>query len=70
MENNLDSFKKDLENSTIKKKFNRREYRSLYGGKRGNLRSNAPRHIASRRPKPMPENWKGWKDWSPKKKVV
>lgn len=65
------SFTTDLKASTnLEKKINRQELRRLYGGQRGHRRSNAPRHIASRKILPMPENWQGWRNWKPKNKKV
>ena len=49
------------------KKYSRGERRRLVSPGYGK-RSNAPRCIASRKPLPMPEDWKGWRNWKPKKK--
>ena len=52
----------------FQKKYNRTELRRVLGGATKGRRSNSPRCIASRKPLPMPENWKGWRNWTPKKK--
>ena len=71
MENNINTFAKDLQASTeIKHYKNRKEYRRIFGGKHKNFRSKAPRNIASRKVLPMPIGWEGWKDWKPKRKAV
>ena len=70
MQVNDNSFNQDLKASTeLQRKYNRKEYRRIFGGKHSDKRSNAPRCIASRKPLPMPENWKGWRNWKPVKKV-
>ncbi len=69
MENNANIFAQNSK-PTMQKKYNRKELRRMFGGKRSGLRSKAPREITSRKPLPMPENWEGWRNWKPKKKVV
>ena len=49
--------------------FNRTERRRYLGTKNQGHRNKAPRHIAARKPLPMPENWEGWRNWKPKKKA-
>ena len=64
------TFNQDLTASISQKKYNRKEFRRLYGGKSSSKRSKLPRYVASRKIKPMPDNWQGWKNWKPKKKAV
>lgn len=54
----------------VQRKYNRKELRKVFGGKKRGHRSMAPRDIASRKILPMPANWQGWKDWTPTKKAV
>lgn len=69
MEDN--TFGKDLKESMeLQRKYNRKEFRRFFGTSKTGNRSMAPRHVAPRKPVPMPENWQGWKNWKPKKKVV
>ena len=70
MENNMDIFAQSLNSGlsfpqNISTRRKRRRFNPKYG-----KRSMAPRNIASRKILPMPENWQGWRNWQPKKKVV